>query len=122
MSVTRTIIFLLTLLAGLALAAIEDLDPEKLARDPSRVIIWCAVGAEEKDKCEQFGEAIRENVTAFNFGSDLLANLKNLECLEVFDKSQCMSALDNGKADLVKLDPGEVSEIFVTSHSSPCSR
>ncbi|CAG0918305.1 unnamed protein product, partial [Notodromas monacha] len=103
-----TVTFIACLLFGVASAFIDDLDPEKLVRDPSSIISWCAAGSAELEKCLRFQTAVSENVTAFTFGSELLANFKSLECHEAFDKSQCMTALDTGKADLVKLDPGEV--------------
>lgn len=61
-------------------------------------VTWCTVSDAEHLKCTEFAEAVRVS---------RLFSL-TLKCKRAAFKDQCMNFLDNGQANLVELDPGEV--------------
>ncbi|XP_044266677.1 melanotransferrin [Tribolium madens] len=65
-------------------------------------IIWCTISRAEQRKCKNFAMANERD--RIRVGYDYF----NIECLQAFDKEECMSLLDQEKATLTTLDAGEV--------------
>nr|XP_018896656.1 PREDICTED: melanotransferrin [Bemisia tabaci] len=63
-------------------------------------IVWCTSSLEEQYKCLNFSLAV--NLTKSVFEPFYLS------CYQAFNKEECMSLLDQEKADLTSLDAGEV--------------
>ena len=61
---------------------------------------WCAL-PKEKDKCAEFIKYA--NMTALDISLEVTA-----ECVDANTQDQCMTKIENGEADLVTLDGGDV--------------
>ncbi|XP_054267842.1 melanotransferrin [Macrosteles quadrilineatus] len=65
-------------------------------------IIWCVISQEEMFKCQNFSVAVKKEK---NFlGPDYL----DLQCIQGFNKEECMFLLDQEKAHVTTLDAGDV--------------
>jgi len=65
-------------------------------------ISWCAVGTEERAKCDDFAKAVANDKTLFK--SDYLG----LNCVQGYSKEDCMSQIERDIADVTSLDAGEL--------------
>ncbi|XP_074604036.1 transferrin 2 [Brevipalpus obovatus] len=65
-------------------------------------LIWCTTSAAEQSKCQEWADAIKKVREIPKFGP------YNLKCEQASDREQCMNHIDNGRAHLVTLDPGEL--------------
>ncbi|UYV68316.1 MFI2 [Cordylochernes scorpioides] len=64
-----------------------------------KTIVWCTINPAEHKKCQEWAKAVE---TSRSFKSRLI-------CKVASDKDQCMNLIDAQRADLVTLDPGELS-------------
>ncbi|KAK2580797.1 hypothetical protein KPH14_011531 [Odynerus spinipes] len=64
-------------------------------------VTWCTVSEGEQNKCEAFKNAVARDFTFFN-------NYFMIKCKQAFNKEECMTMLDQEKAQMTTLDPGEV--------------
>lgn len=68
-------------------------------------VSWCTVNSLERKKCLDWARAIEE----VNIQYESQAPFKlNLDCVQGADKDQCMSMIDDERADMILLDPGEI--------------
>ncbi|RZC33632.1 melanotransferrin, partial [Asbolus verrucosus] len=65
-------------------------------------IIWCTISIQEQHKCNNFAMANERD--KIRVGSDYF----KIECIQAFNKDECMSLLDEEKATITTLDAGEV--------------
>ncbi|XP_049863001.1 melanotransferrin [Schistocerca gregaria] len=63
---------------------------------------WCTTSSAEQRKCKQFADAVDRDKALF--GPDLM----KLDCVQAFSREECMTLLDEEKADIISLDAGEV--------------
>lgn len=77
-------------------------------------VSWCTVSTHEQKKCNEWSKAIEDVNKQASFGQEPLE--LNLDCIQAIDKDQCMSMIDDERADLVLLDPGEI-EVAGRYHS-----
>ncbi|XP_075238326.1 transferrin 2 [Lycorma delicatula] len=73
--------------------------------DKTKIVTWCTVGVEEQKKCQSFAEAIESETSSTLFSNN---EIKHLRCKQAFNKDECLTMLDEEKADLTNLDAGEV--------------
>ncbi|XP_043461748.1 melanotransferrin isoform X2 [Leptopilina heterotoma] len=66
------------------------------------IVTWCTVSKEEFEKCKQFSNVTMKDRAYFG------AHFIQLNCTHAFNKEECMFLLDQEKAQLTTLDPGEV--------------
>ncbi|XP_014218149.1 melanotransferrin [Copidosoma floridanum] len=63
---------------------------------------WCTTSDSEQNKCLEFARAVDSEIASFrNF-------YISIKCKQAFNKDECMSMLDQEKAQLTTLDAGEV--------------
>lgn len=68
-------------------------------------VSWCTVSLLERKKCLDWARAIEEvNIQYENQEPFKM----NLNCIQGADKDQCMSMIDDERADMILLDPGEI--------------
>uniref|UniRef100_A0A182WM52 Transferrin-like domain-containing protein n=1 Tax=Anopheles minimus TaxID=112268 RepID=A0A182WM52_9DIPT len=65
-------------------------------------IVWCATSQEETFKCQNFTKALERDVALFN---DFFMNVS---CHHGYDQDECMSLINERRADVMTLDAGEV--------------
>ncbi|CAG0881773.1 unnamed protein product [Darwinula stevensoni] len=74
-------------------------------------LTWCTISDEEQEKCQDLAKAVQEKFSDF-FASRITWNKPRFSykigCQRAVSKEECMEYLDQGIADLVSLDPGEV--------------
>ncbi|KAI4498584.1 hypothetical protein M0802_006290 [Mischocyttarus mexicanus] len=68
----------------------------------NNTMTWCTVSDSEQNKCEAFSNAVARDITFF--GRIYIT----LKCVQAFNKEECMSMLDQEKAEVTTLDAGEV--------------
>lgn len=68
-------------------------------------VSWCTTSLLERKKCLDWARAIEE----VNIQYEQQEPFKlNLDCVQASDKDQCMGMIDDERADLLLLDPGEI--------------
>lgn len=68
-------------------------------------VSWCTISWLERKKCLDWARAIED----VNIQFEGVEPFKlNLDCTEGADKDQCMSLIDDERADMILLDPGEI--------------
>ncbi|XP_050098263.1 melanotransferrin [Anopheles aquasalis] len=65
-------------------------------------IVWCATSLEEIYKCQNFTKALERDVALFN------DYFLNVTCHHGYDHDECMTLINDRKADVMTLDAGEV--------------
>lgn len=68
-------------------------------------VSWCTTSSLERKKCLDWARAI-EDVNIQLEGQEPFE--LNLDCAQGADKDQCMSMIDDERADMILLDPGEI--------------
>ncbi|XP_067131499.1 transferrin 2 [Centruroides vittatus] len=88
----------------LSLSIIFDVLAQNVQTEDKLQITWCTISHTEQEKCQKFASAVEradwEEREKFNV---------KLLCKEATDKDQCMGWIEGRKADVVTLDPGELS-------------
>ncbi|XP_015788305.1 melanotransferrin-like [Tetranychus urticae] len=74
---------------------------------PTKELIWCTINSAEQNKCRDWAEAIKRYPNSVPVGQYKSFEF-NLKCEQASDKEHCMNLIENGRAHLVTLDPGEV--------------
>lgn len=70
-------------------------------------VSWCTTSLVERRKCLDWARAIEEA----NIQLEGLEPFKlNLDCAQGNDRDQCMSMIDDERADMILLDPGEIGD------------
>lgn len=69
-------------------------------------VSWCTTSLLERKKCLDWARAVEDVNTQFELGQEPFQ--LNLDCVEGSDKDQCMSIIDDERADMILLDPGEI--------------
>ncbi|GAB0092188.1 Transferrin [Sergentomyia squamirostris] len=65
-------------------------------------LIWCTTSREEQWKCQNFTMALQRDFALFD------DDYFNVTCHQAFDKDECIILIDQEKAHITSLDPGEV--------------
>ncbi|XP_055700700.1 melanotransferrin isoform X2 [Phlebotomus papatasi] len=65
-------------------------------------MIWCTTSQEEQFKCQNFSMALERDFALFE------EDFFNVSCHQAFDKDECIILIDQDKATITSLDPGEV--------------
>ena len=73
-----------------------------IGQNLNNTAVWCTVSDKEQKKCETFSKAVDREISSY--GSKYVS----LKCKQAFNKEECMTLLDEEKADLTTLDAGEV--------------
>ncbi|GJQ87813.1 putative ferric iron binding protein [Trypoxylus dichotomus] len=67
-----------------------------------KTIVWCTVSKPEQQKCISFANAVLRDHIRINY------RLIRVKCYHAFNKEECMSLIDDGKATMTTLDAGQV--------------
>uniref|UniRef100_A0A7G3B3U2 Putative transferrin 2 n=1 Tax=Lutzomyia longipalpis TaxID=7200 RepID=A0A7G3B3U2_LUTLO len=65
-------------------------------------LTWCTMNREEQWKCKNFTVALERDRALFE------DDFFNVSCYQAFDKDECIIMIDQEKAHITSLDPGEV--------------
>lgn len=68
-------------------------------------VSWCTISWLERKKCLDWARAIEDVNIQFEGAEPFKLNL---DCAEGADKDQCMNMIDDERADMILLDPGEI--------------
>lgn len=68
-------------------------------------VAWCTTSLLERKKCLDWARAIEDVNIQFEGQEPFQLNL---DCAQGADKDQCMSMIDDERADMILLDPGEI--------------
>lgn len=68
-------------------------------------VSWCTTSLLERKKCLDWARAIEDVNIQFEGQEPFKLNL---DCAQGADKDQCMSMIDDERADMILLDPGEI--------------
>ncbi|RWS06598.1 Transferrin-like protein, partial [Dinothrombium tinctorium] len=71
-------------------------------------LIWCTISAAEQKKCLEWSETVRRVNSIAAQNRRPVEFEYELKCELAVDKDQCLNHIDNGRAQLVTLDPGEI--------------
>jgi melanoma-associated antigen p97 len=63
---------------------------------------WCTISEEEQYKCQNFSRVVERDKGVFD--DDYL----DLQCIQDVNTDNCISNIDQGKANIMSLDAGEV--------------
>ncbi|XP_018571582.1 melanotransferrin [Anoplophora glabripennis] len=75
-------------------------------KETMKTIIWCTISREEQQKCQNFAMAVERDQIKVGTGRGSLKG--KIECMQAYNKNECMQLLDEEKATLTTLDAGAV--------------
>lgn len=68
----------------------------------NKVLKWCTVGLPEYKKCQAFSDAVKHDASQFQ------SWFLDVKCVNGSSKEDCMFTIEEERADVTVLDPGEV--------------